>query len=93
MFNRKAKRLQFSEPMPGLQFLVQLGTVPLVRTVITIVTHHQLAIMAMVFLATLVFAMRENAPWVAVRNEVAIEFFSAVSQSLAALLGVLIRVC
>jgi hypothetical protein len=90
MSTRKAKRLPFSEPMPGLQFLVRLGTVPLIRSAIAIATRHQLAIVAMVFLATLVFSMRENAPWVAVRNEVAIEFFSAVSQSLAALLGVLI---
>ena len=46
--------------------------------------------MGVLFVATLIFAIRNPTPWLAVRQEVAIEFFSAVSQSLAALLGVLI---
>ncbi|MEH1945857.1 MAG: hypothetical protein V7K77_02540 [Nostoc sp.] len=90
MSTRKAQRLEICEPVPGLQILVQLSNTPLVRTIIAIVTHHQLAIVGLVFVATLVFAMRENAPWLTVPKQVAIEFFSAVSQSLAALLGVLI---
>ncbi|WP_375514065.1 hypothetical protein [uncultured Nostoc sp.] len=90
MSTRKAQRLQICEPVPGLQILVQLSNTPLVRTVIATVTHHQLAIVGVVFVVTLVFAMRENAPWLTVPKQVAIEFFSAVSQSLAALLGVLI---
>ncbi|MEH1888810.1 MAG: hypothetical protein V7K92_04865, partial [Nostoc sp.] len=77
-------------PVPGLQILVQLSNTPLVRTLIAIVTYHQLAIIGLVFIATLVFLMRENAPWLTVPKQVAIELFSAVSQSLAALLGVLI---
>ncbi|MEH2334796.1 hypothetical protein [Nostoc sp.] len=90
MSTRKAQRLQICEPVPGLKILVQLSNTPLVRTVIATVTHHQLAIVGVVFVVTLVFAMRENDPWLTVPKQVAIEFFSAVSQSLAALLGVLI---
>ncbi|MEH2074322.1 MAG: hypothetical protein V7K57_08000 [Nostoc sp.] len=90
MSTRKAQRLQMCEPVPGLQILVKLSNTPFVRTVITTVTHHQLAIVGLVFVTTLLFAMRENAPWLTVPKQVAIEFFSAVSQSLAALLGVLI---
>ncbi|MEH2248126.1 hypothetical protein [Nostoc sp.] len=90
MSTRKAQRLQICQPVSGLQILVRLSNTPLVRTVITTVTHHQLAIVGVVFVVTLVFAMRENAPWLTVPKQVAIEFFSAVSQSLAALLGVLI---
>ncbi|MHC5850340.1 hypothetical protein [Nostoc sp.] len=90
MSTRKAQRLQICEPVPGLQILVQLSNTPLVRTIIAIVTHHQLAIVGLVFVATLIFSMQENATWLTVPKQVAIEFFSAVSQSLAALLGVLI---
>ncbi|MDZ7962954.1 MAG: hypothetical protein RMY34_34685 [Aulosira sp. DedQUE10] len=53
-------------------------------------THHQLLIVGFVFIVTLAFVIRKDAPWVALDKQVAIEFFSAVSQSLAALLGVLI---
>ncbi len=90
MPTRKALRLEICEPVPGLQILVKLSNIPLVRTIIAVVTHHQLAIVGLVFVATLVFSIRENAPWLTVPKQVAIEFFSAVSQSLAALLGVLI---
>lgn len=41
-------------------------------------------------MALLVFASLHPAPWLTVKQEVAIEFFSTVSQSLAALLGLLI---
>ena len=90
MSTRKAQQLQICEPVPGLKILVKLSNTPLVRTVIGTLTHHQLAIVGLVFVVTLVFAMRENDPWLTVPKQVAIEFFSAVSQSLAALLGVLI---
>ncbi|MDZ8221451.1 MULTISPECIES: hypothetical protein [unclassified Nostoc] len=90
MSTYKTKRLQIYEPAPGLKILVQLSNTPLVRIVIAMITRHQLAIVGLVFVATLVFSMRENAPWLTVPKQVAIEFFSAVSQSLAALLGVLI---
>jgi hypothetical protein len=46
--------------------------------------------MGSLFGVTLVFAIQNRTPWLTVNQEVAIEFFSAVSQSLAALLGVLI---
>ena len=90
MSTRKSQRLPISEPVQGFQILVQLSTTPLVRTVLATFTRHQIAIVGMMFAVTLTFARRENAPWVTVRPEVAIEFFSTVSQSLAALLGVLI---
>jgi len=44
----------------------------------------------MIFIGTLLFAIGENAAWITVPKQVSIDFFSAVSQSLAALLGVLI---
>ncbi len=90
MSTRKPQRLPISEPVQGCQILVQLSTTPLVRTLLATVTRHQLVIVGMMFVVTLTFAQRENAPWVTVRPDVAIEFFSTVSQSLAALLGVLI---
>jgi hypothetical protein len=46
--------------------------------------------MALLFVVTLIFAIRNHAPWLTIKRVAAIEFFSAVSQSLAALLGVLI---
>ncbi|WP_375499671.1 hypothetical protein [uncultured Nostoc sp.] len=90
MSTHKAQRLQICEPVPGLKILVQLSNILLVRVAIAMITRHQLAIVGLVFVATLVFSIRENAPWLTVPKQVAIEFFSAVSQSLAALLGVLI---
>ncbi len=90
MSARKPQRLQICEPLQGLQILVKLSTTPVLRTLLAIFTRHQLAIVGIMFVVTLIFAKRENAPWVTVRQEVAIEFFSTVSQSLAAMLGVLI---
>ncbi|MDF5721367.1 MAG: hypothetical protein PUP91_12995 [Rhizonema sp. PD37] len=87
---RKLQRLQVCEPLQGLQILVKLSTTPVLRTLLAIFIRHQLALVGIIFVVTLMFAQRENAPWVTVRQEVAIEFFSTVSQSLAALLGVLI---
>ena len=87
---RKPQRLQICEPLQGLQILVKLSTTPVLQRLVAIFTRHQLAIVGIMFVVTLIFAKRENAPWVTVRQEVAIEFFSTVSQSLAALLGVLI---
>lgn len=46
--------------------------------------------MAIVFGVTLVITIRHPASWLLIKRQVAIEFFSAVAQSLAALLGVLI---
>ncbi|OUL21670.1 hypothetical protein [Nostoc sp. 106C] len=86
----KGQKLQIGEPVQGLQILVRLCTIPLVQKVIITLTRYQLPIVGFVFIGTLAFAMRKNAPWMTVHKDVAIEFFSAVSQSLAALLGVLI---
>lgn len=60
MSTHKAQRIQNCEPVPGLQILVQLSNTPLVRTIIVTVTRHQLALIGVVFVATLVFAMREK---------------------------------
>ncbi|MBW4692698.1 MAG: hypothetical protein KME27_13140 [Lyngbya sp. HA4199-MV5] len=46
--------------------------------------------MAIVFGVTLIITIRHPASWLMIKRQVAIEFFSAVAQSLAALLGVLI---
>jgi hypothetical protein len=53
-------------------------------------TRYQSWVMGILFVVTLIFAIQDPAPWLTIKREVAIEFFSAVSQSLAALLGVLI---
>ncbi|MEC4814795.1 MAG: hypothetical protein SAK29_16165 [Scytonema sp. PMC 1069.18] len=76
--------------MKSLRILMQFNTIPLVRKTIIVLTHYQLTIVSFVFLITLAFVMRKHSPWIKLHQEVAIEFFSAVSQSLAALLGVLI---
>lgn len=86
----RKSRLPPQEQLQVFQRLVQLSNSPLVRTVVSTVTHHQLVIVGLIFVITMVFTSRDNAPWVTVRREVAIEFYSAVSQSLAALLGLLI---
>jgi len=79
-----------TQPMTSLRILVQFSTVPLVRKAIITLTHHQLPIIGFVFIVTLGLVIQEDVPWVMLDKQVAIEFFSAVSQSLAALLGVLI---
>ncbi len=78
-----------AQPMRSLRILVQFSTIPLVRKAIITLTHHQLVVVGFVFIVTLALVIRKDAPWVMLNKQVAIEFFSAVSQSLAALLGVL----
>jgi hypothetical protein len=56
----------------------------------SVLTLYQLWIMAILFGVTLMFAILHPAPWLTIKRQVAIDFFSAVSQSLAALLGILI---
>ena len=87
---RKLQSFQSSETLRRLQRLVQLSNTPLVRVSAAVLTRYQLCIMGSLFGVTLVFAIQNRTPWLTVNQEVAIEFFSAVSQSLAALLGVLI---
>ncbi len=81
---------QRSEALTKLQWLVQLSNTPFVRFTLRAFTRYQLGIISLVFIVTLLFTVNNHAPWLTVNREVAIEFFSAVSQSLAALLGVLI---
>ncbi|MBR8839676.1 MAG: hypothetical protein DSM106950_38175 [Stigonema ocellatum SAG 48.90 = DSM 106950] len=78
------------QQMTSLPILIQFSTIPLVRKAIKTLIHYQLLIVGFVFIATLALVIREDAPRVILNKQVAIAFFSAVSQSLAALLGVLI---
>jgi len=87
---RKPQSFDSSETLRKLQRLVQLSDTPLVRVSTAALTRYQLWLMGILFVVTLIFAMQNPAPWLTIKREVAIEFFSAVSQSLAALLGVLI---
>ena len=87
---RKLQSFHSSETLRRLQRLVQLSDTPLVRVSTAALTRYQLWIMALLFVVTLIFAIGNPAPWLMVKRVAAIEFFSAVSQSLAALLGVLI---
>ncbi|MBW4540421.1 MAG: hypothetical protein KME43_14940 [Myxacorys chilensis ATA2-1-KO14] len=90
MLPRKAQPRQGSETLQKLQRLVQLSDMPLVRFSTTTLSRHQFWIMSSLFVVMLIFAILKPAPWLTVKPVAAIEFFSAVSQSLAALLGVLI---
>jgi hypothetical protein len=81
---------QSSETLRKLQSLIQLSDTPLVRFSVATLTRYQLWMMGSLFVVTLLFAIQNPAPWLTVKRVAAIEFFSAVSQSLAALLGVLI---
>lgn len=81
---------QSSETLRKLQRLVQLSNMPLVRFLAATLTRYQLWIMGSLFVITLIFTILNPAPSLTVKRVAAIEFFSAVSQSLAALLGVLI---
>jgi hypothetical protein len=87
---RKLQSFQTSDTLRKLQRLVQLSNTPLVRIAAAALLRYQLWIMGSLFGATLVFTILNPAPWLAIKRVAAIEFFSAVSQSLAALLGVLI---
>ncbi|MFB2895857.1 hypothetical protein ACE1CI_23355 [Aerosakkonemataceae cyanobacterium BLCC-F50] len=90
MLPQKTQSLRDSEISRQLQRLVQLSNKPWVRVCVGVLTRYQLWIMAILFGVTLIFAILNPAPWLTIKRQVAIEFFSAVSQSLAALLGVLI---
>lgn len=79
-----------AQAMTNMRILVQFSTIPLVRKAILMLTHYQLLIVLLVFIVTLTFILGKDSPWVTLDKQVAIEFFSTVSQSLAALLGVLI---
>ena len=87
---RELQSFDSSETLRKLKRLVQLSNTPLVRVSTDALTRYQLWIMGILFMVTLIFAIHNHAPWLTIKRQVAIEFFSAVSQSLAALLGVLI---
>lgn len=87
---QKVQSLHCSETLRKLQRLVQLGNVPFVRFSVSALIRYQLWLMAIVFGVTLIITIRHPASWLMIKRQVAIEFFSAVAQSLAALLGVLI---
>ncbi len=90
MSPQKLQQLDCPASLRGLQRLVQLSNTTLGRTVTTALTQYQLMIIGIVFIVMLIMAIRKDVGWATVNREVAIEFFSAVSQSLAALLGFLI---
>jgi hypothetical protein len=90
MLPRKTQSFRDSEISQQLQRLIQLSNRPLVQVFVGVLTRYQLWIMAILFGVTLIFAILNPAPWLTIRRQVAIEFFSAVSQSLTALLGGLI---
>ncbi|GAA6614740.1 hypothetical protein [Scytonema sp. NUACC26] len=87
---QKLQSFNSSETLRKLQHLVQLSDTPIVRISTAALTQYQLWLMGFVFVMALLFAIQKPASWLTIKREVAIEFFSAVSQSLAALLGVLI---
>jgi len=74
----------------NLRILLQFTAIPLVRKTIIALTQYQLMIVGFVFIATFALVSWKDTPWIGLNKQVAIDFFSAVSQSLAALLGVLI---
>lgn len=79
-----------AQSITSLRTLLQFSTIPLVQKAMMILTHHQLLIIGFVFIITFPLVIYKDFPWIALDKQVAMEFFSAVSQSLAALLGVLI---
>ncbi|GAA6616928.1 hypothetical protein [Scytonema sp. NUACC26] len=87
---QKLESFDSSEIPRKLQRLVQLSDTPIVRVCSAALNRYQLWLMGSLFVATLIFAIHNPTPWLTIKRQVAIEFFSAVSQSLAALLGVLI---
>ena len=86
----KAETFHSPKTLQTLQRLVQFGDSSLVRFYTAALIRYQLWIIGILFVVTLVFTIRHPAPWLTIKRQVAIEFFSAVSQSIAALLGVLI---
>ncbi len=79
-----------AQSMKSLRILVQFSAIPLVRKALMTLTRHQLLIVVFVFIVTFIMVIWGDVPWIALNKQVAIDFFSAVSQSLASLLGVLI---
>lgn len=79
-----------SETLQRLQHLIQLSDLPLARFFTVTLIRYQLWIMGSLFVVMLIFTIQHPDPWLTIKRQVAIEFFSAVSQSLAALLGILI---
>ncbi|MBW4444875.1 MAG: hypothetical protein KME10_27540 [Plectolyngbya sp. WJT66-NPBG17] len=90
MPSQQTQSFQSPETLRELQRLVQLSNTPLVRIAVAALLRYQLWIMGSLFGATLIFNILSPTPWLTIKRVAAIEFFSAVSQSLAALLGVLI---
>lgn len=78
------------ESIHDLHFLMRLSNSSWTQIVTAAIVRHQILIIAMIFTATLLFAIGDNAPWITIPKQVAMNFFSTLSQSLAALLGVLI---
>lgn len=76
----------------AIQLLVRLGSNPVGRSIVLFLIRHQLALIVLVFIITFAFARDRDhlAAFVQIPTQVAIEFFSATSQALAALLGLLI---
>lgn len=75
-----------------IQLLVRLGSNPVGRSIVLCLIRRQLVLIGLVFIITFIFSRDQNhlAGFVQIPDEVAIEFFSATSQALAALLGLLI---
>ncbi|HEY9845680.1 MAG TPA: hypothetical protein V6D03_05725 [Candidatus Caenarcaniphilales bacterium] len=76
----------------NVQRLVRLGSNPVGRSIVLLLIRHQLILLGLLFTITFTFARTSNrfATVIQISDEVAIEFFSATSQALAALLGLLI---
>jgi hypothetical protein len=90
MTPQKAQSIQSPETLRKLRRLVQLSNTPMVRLAAAGLLRYQLWVMGSLFAATLIFNILNPASRLTIKQVAAIEFFSAVSQSLAALLGVLI---
>jgi hypothetical protein len=90
MPTRNFPKNQQREPIRDLQILLRLSNINLGRIAMSAVVRHQIPIVVLIFLTTLLFTVAKNATSITLPKQVATDFFSAVSQSLAALLGVLI---
>src|SRR5689334_12091702 len=87
---REPQASHSSETLRRLQRFVQLSDTPLVRFFTVTLIRYQLWMMGNLFGVMLISIIQHLAPFLMIKSRVAIEFFSAVSQSLAALLGILI---
>lgn len=90
MSYREVQSFHHSETLRRLRCLIQLSDTHFARIFITVLIRYQLWIIGIVFGMTLIFVIHYPITWFTLNRQVAIEFFSAVSQSLAAILGVLI---